>query len=109
MKQVTSDAQAETAALIAELWQRHLPALRERLAILDRIADSAAAHPLTEEDRAEAIAISHKFAGSLGMYGYSRGSEVAMKMEHLFRSLPLERTDLVTPLVIELRQSLFPS
>ena len=38
MKQMTPEAAAETAALIAELWQRHLPSLRERLDTLDRVA-----------------------------------------------------------------------
>jgi hypothetical protein len=48
MKQMTPKAAAETEALIAELWQRHLPTLRERLNILDRIAAAAAVAPLSK-------------------------------------------------------------
>jgi HPt (histidine-containing phosphotransfer) domain-containing protein len=109
MKQMTPKAAAETEALIAELWQRHLPALRERLDTLDRIAATAAVAPLSKEDREEGIAISHKFAGSLGMYGYSRGTELASQLESLFRSLPPSQPDLITPLTIDLRQAIFPT
>lgn len=105
---MTPDAAAETAALIADLWQRHLPTLSERLAILDRIAASASEAPITAEDREEGIAISHKFAGSLGMYGYSRGTEVASQMEQMLRSeTPLDPT-LLAGLTIELRETIFP-
>jgi len=98
---------AETASLIAELWQRHLPTLLDRMDTLDRIAQTAASTGLIDKDREEGLGISHKFAGSLGMYGYSHGSEISMQLEELFRSIPLERTDVLTPLVIELRQSVF--
>jgi hypothetical protein len=109
MKQMTPEAVAETEALIAELWQRHLPALRDRLDILDRIAASAASGPMSSQDREEGIAISHKFAGSLGMYGYKRGTEIATELEQLFRSNPPSQPDLITPLTIELRESVFPT
>ena len=109
MKQMTPEAAAETEALIAELWQRHLPTLRERLDILDRIAATAAVCTLSEADREEGVAISHKFAGSLGMYGYHRGSELASALEQLFRGLPPSQPDLITPLTTELRETLFPA
>jgi HPt (histidine-containing phosphotransfer) domain-containing protein len=109
MKQMTPEAAAETAALIAELWQRHLPTLRERLDLLDRIAASSAAGPLSQEDRDEGIAISHKFAGSLGMYGYRQGTEVATAMEQLFRSdQPLQPDELIA-LTCALREAVFPA
>ena len=109
MKQMTPEAVAETEALIAELWQRHLPALRDRLDILDRVAASAASGPMSSEDREQGIAISHKFAGSLGMYGYKRGTEIATELEQLFRSNPPSQPDLITPLIVELRESIFPT
>jgi HPt (histidine-containing phosphotransfer) domain-containing protein len=105
---MTPDAAAETAALIADLWQRHLPTLLERLDILDRIAASASQDPITKKDREEGIAISHKFAGSLGMYGYSHGTEVASQMEQLLRSETLLDPALFAGLTIELRETIFP-
>lgn len=109
MKQMTPEAAAETAALIAELWQRHLPALRERLEVLDHIAASSAAGSLSEQQREEGIAISHKLAGSLGMYGYQRGTEIASQLEQLLRSNPLTEPDFVTPLTTDLREAIFPT
>jgi HPt (histidine-containing phosphotransfer) domain-containing protein len=108
MKQMTPEAAAETAALIAELWQRHLPALRERLDVLDRIANSSATSSMSDPDREEAIAISHKLAGSLGMYGYQRGTELASQIEQLLRANPTSQTDF-TPLATGLREAIFPS
>jgi hypothetical protein len=105
---MTPEAAAETAALIADLWKRHLPTLVERLGILDRIAASASEAPMTQPDREEGIALSHKFAGSLGMYGYNRGTEIASQMEQLLRSdVPLD-PDLFMSLTKELRESIFP-
>ena len=106
---MTPDSAAETAALIANLWQRQLPSIHERLDSLDRIAATSLEGPLTKEDSDEAIAISHKFAGSLGMYGYRRGTEVAMQMEQLLRSNePLDPSILIS-LTHQLRESIFPT
>ena len=103
---MTPQAAAETNALIAELWQRHLPTLKERLDTLDRIAATAAA--LSEADREQAVSIAHKFAGSLGMYGYQRGTEIAMQLEALYRTPPVSQPQLLAPLTRELRLSIFP-
>jgi hypothetical protein len=106
---MTPEAAAETAALIADLWKRHLPTLIERLGILDRIAAAATAAPITKADREEGIAISHKFAGSLGMYGYMRGTEIASQMEQILRSdSPLD-PDSLTSLTKGLREAVFPA
>jgi HPt (histidine-containing phosphotransfer) domain-containing protein len=109
MKQMTPDAAAETAALIADLWQRNLPVLRERLDVLDRIAAASTAGPLSQEDREQGTAISHKFAGSLGMYGYRRGTEIATQLDELFRSSLSIEPERLLSLTYELRESVFPS
>src|SRR5215831_3209869 len=109
MNEMNVQADSETKALIAELWLRHLPTTRDRLAALERIAAKAALEPLPEADREEGVAISHKFAGSLGMYGYTRGTELAMQLEQLFRAMPPPQPDLITPLTTELRESIFPA
>lgn len=104
---MTPEAAAKTDALIASLWSKNLPKTIERLDLLDRYAAAAAFGHLSEADRQEATSISHKFAGSLGMYGYQRGTEIAMQLEHLFRNLPPAQPDLITPLTAQLRESIF--
>jgi HPt (histidine-containing phosphotransfer) domain-containing protein len=69
--------------MLAALWERNLPMLRDRLAQLDAAADAAATGKLTPELRHDASSTAHKLAGSLGMFGYQRGTEFARKMEVL--------------------------
>ena len=89
---------------LAILWQRNLPTLHERLALLDR---AAAADPLTPEDRHAARDIAHKLAGTLGMFGRQQATEIARQLELLLTE-PLANPSRLAPLTIELRQSLFP-
>jgi HPt (histidine-containing phosphotransfer) domain-containing protein len=105
---MSPETAAKTDALIAELWQRHLPTIKERLDNLDRIAALAASATLSEADRAQGVDLAHKFAGSLGMYGYKHATDIAMQLEQLYRNLPPAQPDLITPLTVELRQSIFP-
>jgi HPt (histidine-containing phosphotransfer) domain-containing protein len=69
--------------MLAALWERNLPVLRDRLAELDAAADAAASGKLTTELREDASSTAHKLAGSLGMFGYPRGTEFARKIEVL--------------------------
>jgi len=67
--------------LLASLWERNLPVLHDRLAQLDAAADAAAIGRLIPEMREDAASTAHKLAGSLGMFGYPRGTEFARKIE----------------------------
>ena len=98
------DAAAQTQALLAELWQRNLHIFIQRLNTLDRAAAAASTGTLTEEAREQAATESHKLAGSLGMFGYHRGSAIGRELEQLFRHLPPTYPDRISPLTIELRQ-----
>jgi HPt (histidine-containing phosphotransfer) domain-containing protein len=92
--------------LLAELWQKGLPTIRERLDLLDQLGSIAASGTLDEATRVEALNIAHKLAGSLGMYGYQQGTEVASKMERILKS-PTPETLLTLPaLAADLRKSL---
>jgi HPt (histidine-containing phosphotransfer) domain-containing protein len=113
------DEEAKIDALLTVLWERNLPTLRERLDTLDRAAAAAASGHLTEASRAEALGIAHKLSGSLGMFGYHRGTEIARQIEALLAP-PAPNTpspDTLAPdaparlgaLVTELHDTLFPS
>lgn len=101
----TTDVAAQTEALLADLWQRNLPIVKERLHTLDRAAALASTGTLSNDAREEALNISHKLAGSLGMFGYHRGTEIARELELLFRALPPASPDRITPLTTELREA----
>jgi HPt (histidine-containing phosphotransfer) domain-containing protein len=69
--------------MLAALWERNLPVLRDRLTLLDAASEAAATGTLTPELRDDASSTAHKLAGSLGMFGYPRGTEFARKIEVL--------------------------
>ena len=90
---VTQEAAAKTSALLQALWKRNLPVLQSRLDLLDEAAAAAVAGSLNEDLRREAAATAHMLAGSLGMFGYAEGTEIARNIEHLLESsepFPLE-------------------
>ncbi len=72
--------------LLSQIWQQNLPLMRERVACLERWASQAAAVELTPGGRTEASDLAHKLAGSLGMFGYPKGTDIAREMEQLLET-----------------------
>jgi HPt (histidine-containing phosphotransfer) domain-containing protein len=92
--------------LLAGLWQKNLPTLRERLDLLDRAASTAASGTLPETSRAEALSIAHKLSGSLGMFGYQQGTQIAASIERILKAPTPETLVTLRPLAANLRKSL---
>jgi HPt (histidine-containing phosphotransfer) domain-containing protein len=69
--------------LITALWDRSLPIIYDRLSSLDIACEAAVLDELTPVLRHTAADTAHKLAGSLGMFGYPRGTELAREIEHL--------------------------
>ena len=95
----------KTERMIASLWKRSLPQVEERLCLLERAAAAARQGGLGMEQRSAAREISHKLAGSLGMFGFPRGSEIARRLEMLFESDDAD-PELMAELTVQLRGSL---
>lgn len=72
--------------ILASIWQRNLPVVRKRLSALNAAAAEAAHDQLSVASRKEAADIAHKLAGSLGMFGYPRGTEIAQELELLLET-----------------------
>ena len=100
------NAEAEISALLAELWQRHLPSTRERLDVLDRAAHSASTSKLEESQRAEAQSVAHKLTGNLGMFGYPAAGALAGEIEEILKTPVPETLPRLAPLVQQLRETL---
>jgi HPt (histidine-containing phosphotransfer) domain-containing protein len=92
--------------VLAQLWQKNLPTIRERLDLLDQFASAASTGSLDEATRVEALGLAHKLAGSLGMYGYQQGTEIASKMERILKSPTPETLVTLRSLAVDLRKSL---
>jgi HPt (histidine-containing phosphotransfer) domain-containing protein len=103
---MTSKDASTINALLTSLWERGLPQLRERLEILDRAAMAAASENLTEALRTEALEIAHKLAGSLGMFGYAEGTEIARQLEQLLNHSTTANSSPLAELVAKLHQTL---
>ena len=72
--------------LLASVWQRNLPVVRTRLATLDDLTKAGRDGLLSDDARSLAADIAHKLAGSLGMFGYLQGTEIARSLELLLNT-----------------------
>jgi DNA-binding response OmpR family regulator len=72
---------AALAEAVAALWQRYRPTVDQRLAVLEDVGRLVLEGPLPEIRREEAEMAAHQLAGKLGIYGFPRGSELALRLE----------------------------
>ena len=72
-------------SVVAEIRAKLRANFIEKVAIFDRAIAQIQTRTLEEELRREAQAQAHKLVGSLGTLGLPQGSEVARKLEHLFK------------------------
>lgn len=104
----SEDANASMQKVLADLWERGLPLVRERIDLLQSAASAAAHNILTSKLQTEAVDVAHKLSGSLGMFGYPRGSELAQRLEAEFSRTQPDAVTLATA-VAELHLMLFPT
>jgi HPt (histidine-containing phosphotransfer) domain-containing protein len=102
---MTKPTDPEMASLIHTLWERNQAQIEHRLHLLDSAAAANRQGDMGEELRNEAREIAHKLAGSLGMFGFPMGSEIARRLELLFESGDPD-PDLLAELTVQLRGSL---
>ena len=92
--------------LIAALWERSVPLISERLDELNRASEDAVHGRLSPKVRNSAAETAHKLAGSLGMFGYPRGTELARELEQLLEFKGPVDAIALRQLVVALRSSL---
>jgi HPt (histidine-containing phosphotransfer) domain-containing protein len=102
---MTKPIDTEMARLIHTLWERNQNQIQNRLQLLDSAAAANRNGNMGEELRNEAREIAHKLAGSLGMFGFPMGSEIARRLELLFESRDPD-PELLAELTVQLRGSL---
>lgn len=73
----------KVGSLLLSIWEKSLPLMRERLTILDTAATACEQGELDPDLREEATRTAHKLAGSLGIFGFSYGGELAGTLESL--------------------------
>jgi len=92
--------------LLENLWYRNMPMTQSRLDLLDAAALAARDGTLTEDVRDWAASTAHKMAGSLGMFGYQRGTHIARELEQLLESNTAPDGERLTTLAEQLRAEL---
>lgn len=85
-------AQPAVSAALNLLWTRFLPQMRERLDLIETVAQSCANGRITYRQTTQARDAAHKLAGSLGTFGLTRASVLGHEIEMM-----LSNTDLPTP------------
>ncbi len=72
------------AAAIDRLWERFLPEIRERVAILENAVAAAAAGRLDSAECVAASSAAHKLAGVLGTFGLTHATVLARELEVVY-------------------------
>jgi HPt (histidine-containing phosphotransfer) domain-containing protein len=88
---MATSGQTQIADALKLLWQKFLPQMRERIAVLEDANCALEAGSLSEEQRAAAGAAAHKLAGVLGTFGLAEGTNLAREAEDICTSdLPID-------------------
>ncbi|MUG97882.1 response regulator [Scytonema sp. UIC 10036] len=101
--------QQQTLQGIAAVWNRFKGRVDEQVAVLEHAAAISTQKTLNQKLRKEAQKEAHTLAGSLGTFGFSLGSEIARKIEHLLKAnkaLTLAEKSEFASLVRQLRQEI---
>ena len=76
--------QPEMAQALDRLWKQYLPTMEERVAVLEKAAQTLAGGEISDGERAEANNAAHKLAGVLGTFGLTKGTVLAREAEILY-------------------------
>ncbi|NJP09457.1 MAG: response regulator [Leptolyngbyaceae cyanobacterium RU_5_1] len=88
---LTSDAQTQslyqqTKLRLAIVWKKYQGLSRDRLSVLEQATTEWLEKRLEEEQRQRAQQAAHKLAGSLGIFGFTDGSNLAKRVEKMLQS-----------------------
>lgn len=103
---MTASENPALSAALAQLWNKFLPQIEERVAILESAA-SQANNTLTGEQKSAAHAAAHKLAGTLGTFGLHTGTLLAREAEQILAedsNLDTSAAARLSEIATELRQ-----
>ncbi|MEM6353947.1 MAG: response regulator, partial [Cyanobacteria bacterium P01_D01_bin.14] len=106
---VTQPSKADISAAVAKAWESHQGTMQERLSVLEATAAALDIGRLSTELQQAGRSQAHKLAGSLGCFGFSKGSKLARELERLLElDAPLgeQHVSRVSHLLQDLRQTL---
>jgi HPt (histidine-containing phosphotransfer) domain-containing protein len=83
---MATSGQTQIAAALRLLWQKFLPQMQERIAVLEDANRALDTGSLSADQRAAAAAAAHKLAGVLGTFGLAKGTNLAREAEEICAS-----------------------
>lgn len=101
--------QQQTLTALAGVWKRFQEKISQQVSVLEQAAADALQDALFQELRTQSEQLAHTLAGSLGTFGFSNGSQLARKIEHLLlngKSLGTKEAKQLHKLVVALRQEI---
>ena len=102
--QAAQQANVKTTAV----WERTKQRLSSRIALIEQATSAGLADTLADELRQQAIKEAHKLAGSLGMFNFDEGSQLAREAELALQNwpqLPSQQRTQLADVVDELQRS----
>jgi PAS domain S-box-containing protein len=109
VEQIPVSTEQQTLLGVAGVWNKFKGRVDEQVSVLEETANALAQKALTQKLRKQAQKEAHTLAGSLGTFGFSTGSKVAKKIEHLLKStkaLTIAQRNELCSLVKQLRQEI---
>ncbi len=91
--EVSPEVEQRAVAVAAGIWGQTKEKFRQRMAVVEPATEALLADALDNELRQEAQRAAHKLAGSLGMFNFDQGSNLARQIEELFHSNPPLNSD----------------
>ena len=100
------EAEAKVQAVMQEVWDKFKQSLESHIVLFDRAIAQISNGNLDRELRASGQAEAHRLIGSLGSFGFLKGSEVARQIEQLLglESLGKNEARQLEELVVRLKQ-----
>ncbi|MBR8833404.1 MAG: response regulator [Stigonema ocellatum SAG 48.90 = DSM 106950] len=103
------EIQQQTLAALGGVWNRFQGKISQQVSVLEQAATDALQDALSQELHTQAEQQAHTLAGSLGTFGFSKGSQLARKIEHLLqtgKSVEKKEGKHLRKLVLELREEI---
>lgn len=106
-QQKRETARKKAVATTSKVWEKYRDKIFEQVTVLETAAQALTAGQLTRSQQQQAKQEAHKLAGSLGIFGFMAGSQLARELEELLQSqMTTAQGEQVTQRVDRLRQLL---
>ncbi|MBD1920987.1 response regulator [Microcoleus sp. FACHB-831] len=84
--ETTEKTRQQTLSALAGIWERFKGKISEQVSVIEQATTALSNETLDRELRDRAESEAHTLAGGLGTFGFTKGSQLARKIERLFQN-----------------------